>query len=207
MKYFFLAYIVIVLLVIGIFGFRGDKFSQPPLELLPDMDHQDKLKGQRASGFFENGMGARKPVLGTVPRGTERGVLPIEFSAGRSDYYATGVIEGKYGNGMPELLETSDEGKARGLINRGKEMYGVHCAICHGDDGAGKGVVAHYLGKAETPVTVANLNSFPQSSHPDGYIFHVISNGKGLMGGYKHNLPLRDRWAITAYLRVLQAAK
>lgn len=205
MKYFFLTLIAVILMVIGIFGFRGDKFATPPFELLPDMDHQDKLNEQQSTGFFADGVGARKPVVGTVPRNADSGVLPLEFSAGRHGYYATGVIDGKYGNGMPTELETADAAKAQGLVNRGKDMYAVHCAICHGDSGNGKGVVAHYMGNSGAPV--ADLNNFPQSSHPDGYIFHVISNGKGNMGGYKHNLPLRDRWAITAYLRVLQAAQ
>ena len=55
---------------------------------------------------------------------------------------------------------------------------------------------------------IANLltDPFKQVAAPDGYIYEVISNGKGLMGGYKHNLPVRDRWAIVAYLRALQAS-
>jgi hypothetical protein len=34
----------------------------------------------------------------------------------------------------------------------------------------------------------------------------VITNGKGNMGGYGHNVLVRDRWAIVSYLRALQAA-
>jgi hypothetical protein len=34
----------------------------------------------------------------------------------------------------------------------------------------------------------------------------VITNGKGLMGGYGGNITLRDRWAIVAYIRSLQLA-
>lgn len=206
MKYFFLGYLAIILLVIGIFGFRGDKFSKPPLEVFADMDHQDKILAQTPNMFFENGMGSRKPIAGTVPNSGDNGVLTVDFSAGRSDYYSTGAIDGKYGNGMPENLELTNDSAAQALLGRGKDMYGVHCAICHGDSGNGKGVVSKYMSDQPQPVVVANLNAFPQESHPDGYIFEVISNGKGLMGGYKHNLPVRDRWAIVAYLRTLQAS-
>ena len=38
MRYFFLAYAIIALLVVGIFGIRGQKFSQPPVRIFPDMD-------------------------------------------------------------------------------------------------------------------------------------------------------------------------
>jgi len=34
----------------------------------------------------------------------------------------------------------------------------------------------------------------------------VITNGKGLMGPYGGNLPVRDRWAIVAYIRAMQVA-
>ena len=204
MKYFFLSLFAIALLVVGVFGFRGDKFSQPPFEYIPDMDTQDKLKAQKPDGFFADGMGSRRPVMGTVPKGIDSGVLPLEFGVGRSGYYFDGKLGDKFGNGMPEELALETEGDATALLGRGKDMYGVHCAICHGTAGDGKGVVGVHF--ANYGVTVANLHSFPQESHPDGYIFEVISNGKGLMGGYKHNLPVRDRWAIVAYLRALQAS-
>ena len=38
-------------------------------------------------------------------------------------------------------------------------------------------------------------------------MYDVISNGKGNMSGYKHNLSIRDRWAVVAYVRALQAAR
>ena len=42
---------------------------------------------------------------------------------------------------------------------------------------------------------------------PDGAIFDAITNGKGLMGSYGGNLPVRDRWAIVAYIRALQLSQ
>lgn len=206
MKYFFLSLFALALLVVGVFGFRGDKFSQAPFQLFPDMDNQDKIKAQTRDGFFANGMGARLPVLGTVPKTADSGVLPLEFGIGRSGYYFDGRIGDKFGNGMPDELVLETVADSTGLLARGMEMYGVHCAICHGASGDGKGVVGRHFALATPSVAVSNLHSFPQDTHPDGYIFQVISNGKGLMGSYKHNLPVRDRWAIVAYLRALQAS-
>ena len=205
MKYFFLAYLAVALLVVGVLGFRGDKFSQAPIEVFPDMDTQDKLKGQKPSGFFADGMGARKPVMGTVPRGADSGVLPIEFGAGRTGYYFTGALGDKFGHGMPDELNLESVEDSRALLTRGKEMYNVHCAICHGESGDGKGVINQFEGMKGN---IRNLidGKYAQATAPDGYIYEVISNGLGLMGGYKHNLPVRDRWAIVAYLRALQAS-
>ena len=79
MRYFFLAFALIVLLVISFFGFRGDKFSGTPLRLFPDMDDQDKVKTQKPSEFFADGLGSRKPVLGTIPRGFAQGGVSQGF--------------------------------------------------------------------------------------------------------------------------------
>jgi hypothetical protein len=39
---------------------------------------------------------------------------------------------------------------------------------------------------------------------PVGYIFAVITNGFGGMADYADQVAVRDRWAITAYIRALQ---
>ena len=61
----------------------------------------------------------------------------------------------------------------------------------------------------ELMLAAANLTISPvtdPAQRPDGSLYDTIVHGKGLMGGYKHNLPVRDRWAIVAYLRALQAS-
>jgi hypothetical protein len=37
-----------------------------------------------------------------------------------------------------------------------------------------------------------------------GYFFDVITNGFGAMQGYAEQVPVRDRWLIASYVRVLQ---
>jgi hypothetical protein len=39
---------------------------------------------------------------------------------------------------------------------------------------------------------------------PIGYFYDVISNGFGAMADYAAQVSPRDRWAIAAYIRVLQ---
>ena len=41
-------------------------------------------------------------------------------------------------------------------------------------------------------------------NYPDGQIFDVITNGRGLMAGYRWPIPPADRWAIIAYVRELE---
>jgi mono/diheme cytochrome c family protein len=211
MRYFFLAYALIALLVVGIFGLRGQKFTKPPVRIFPDMDEQDKLKAQKPSGFFSDGLGSRLPIAQAQPRGFnpegERiiGGIPEHEFGGQAGYYYTGHIGDYYGNGMPEELGLTPENAAE-LIQRGKERFGIYCAVCHGASGDGNGITANY----GVPVAAnpnAKLNALTQESYPDGRLYEVITNGKGLMSGYGYNIPVRDRWAIVAYIHTLQAAK
>ncbi len=209
MKYFFLAYAIIAALVIGLMPMRGSKSPDAPIRLFPDMDEQDKLKAQKPSDFFADGQGARQPVPGTQPLGFNPegaavigGVPEPEFGGG-SGYYATGGIDGYYANGMPEELGlTADNVIA--FLRRGEEAFNVNCAICHGKSGDGLGMTSHFGVPG-----IANLtqDTYGQATYPDGRLFEVISNGKGNMGPYKHNVNLRDRWAIVAYVRALQYAR
>ena len=41
----------------------------------------------------------------------------------------------------------------------------------------------------------------------DGQIFDVITNGTGLMPGYRWPIPPADRWAIVAHVRELQRTR
>jgi len=200
MRYFFLAYALIIVMVISFFGFRGQNFSGTPLRLFPDMDDQDKVKTQSANAFFADGMGARLPVVGTVPRGFEPDGSGPSFGNNTS-YHHTGKMGDAYGDGIPKELGLKD-GDTAAFLRHGEERFNVSCMPCHGESGNGKGTVA-VLGIP----TVADLMNFPKSTYPDGKMFETITQGKGQMSGYGYNVPVDDRWAIIAYVRALQAAR
>ncbi len=204
MRYFLLAYTLIIVMVIGIFGFRGQKFSERPIRIFPDMDEQDYVKAQKPSLFFQDGMGARKPVVGTIPRGFEANAEDANgygFTNGVG-YYHTGQIDGTYGTGMPEELGLTAENTAA-FLRRGQERFNISCLPCHGEAGDGNGIVAKI---GITGVANLKLESFGSQTYPDGQMFDVIAHGKGLMSGYAANISTRDRWAIIGYVRALQTA-
>ena len=208
MRYFFLAYAVIALLVVGYFGVRGQKSTEPPIMIFPDMDDQDKVKAQVPSLFFADGMGAREPVPGTQPLGfnpdgaSEIGGIPEYEFGGLDTYYHTGRIGDYYGTGMPEELNLTEETTAA-LIRRGRERYAIYCAICHGDSGDGGGIAGQY---GVPGIANLQLGPYLADSYPDGRLYRVINLGQGQMAGYGYNIPIRDRWAIVAYVRALQEA-
>ena len=90
----------------------------------------------------------------------------------------------------------------------GKEKYDIHCSVCHGDYGDGKGVTS-YFGLAPRNLSDSSQSgTYLESASPwtDGQIYNAISMGSasGIMLGLKDKLTPRERWAIVLYLRALQ---
>ncbi len=204
MRWFFLILAIAVVATVYALGPRGEKFSDPPFELFPDMDHQYRVNYQKPSDFFEDGQASREPVAGTVPLGftfphegnNDDLSTPLDFSRGDS-YTDTGLFEDFYGSGYPETLKVDEE-----FLARGKQRYQITCTPCHGESGNGVGVVSKYWAIPPT----ANLIDARVSAMPEGQIFWTITHGKGLMGPYNGVLSVNDRWAVVAYVKALQAA-
>jgi mono/diheme cytochrome c family protein len=105
---------------------------------------------------------------------------------------------------MPEELSLESQDQALELIRRGRERYGIYCAVCHGSSGDGQGITGKYGVPA---IANFHLGNFQTETYPDGRLYDVITNGKGQMSGYGYNIPVRDRWAIVAYIRALQKSQ
>jgi mono/diheme cytochrome c family protein len=198
MRYFFAIFIVMVLAVVGILGFRGSYFRKPPLYIFPDMEFQLKLRPQKEDAFLKSGLSSQLPVAGTVPRSSplkvgEKEVYPFEdvpVNTGRT----TGTTNFVENNPLPITAE---------LMARGQQRFTINCSPCHGALGDGNGITK----KIGAMGVVANLHDKRIVELPDGEIFHVITNGRNLMGAYGANVTVPDRWAIVAYVRALQLSR
>jgi mono/diheme cytochrome c family protein len=85
------------------------------------------------------------------------------------------------------------------MLHRGSDRFQIFCTPCHGSSGYGGGPVVQ-RGFPPPP-------SFHQPrlrDVPVGYLFHVISQGHGKMPGFEAVVSVEDRWAIAAFVRVLQ---
>lgn len=89
----------------------------------------------------------------------------------------------------------------RALIARGRERFGIFCTPCHAADGSGNGMIPA-RGYPHPP----DLRSARLRAAPASHIYDVIADGYGVMYAYADRVPPRDRWAIVAYVRVLQQA-
>lgn len=85
------------------------------------------------------------------------------------------------------------------LLARGDTLYGWFCATCHGQAGAGDGLVGRRMGALP-------LTSDRAMALSDGYLYAITRYGRGVMGRYGDKIWLpADRWAVVNYVRELQS--
>ena len=68
---FLLISLLLTIAAVAVLGFRGEKGTNEPWEIFPDMVRQMKVRAQAPLNFFADGRGQRMPVNGTVPIGYE----------------------------------------------------------------------------------------------------------------------------------------
>jgi len=187
MRYFVIILALVVVTVVSVAGFRGSLSRRPPLEVFPDMKRQPKLRPQKPNAFFADQKSSRLPVPGTLARGVAFEDVPVN----------TGRI-----TGTTNFVETNPVPITAELLARGRERYTIYCSPCHSAAGDGNGITTKY-----GMLRAANYHDPRLVRMPDGEIFNTITQGKGLMSSYASQVSGPDRWAIIAYIRVLERAR
>jgi len=187
-------------------GSRGSFTENTPIEVFPDMDRQAKFKSQTKNTLFNDNRADRLPIQGTVIRGN----LISQDNVFSSDpkYLKNHSKTGKISDDAWVSKIPDEIGIDMGLMRLGKEKYDIHCAVCHGQYGDGKGVTA-YFDLAPRNLSDSSQATYLESAAPwsDGQIYNAISMGSasGVMLGLKDKLSPKERWAIVLYLRALQS--
>lgn len=152
---------------------------------LDSMWNGSKLKPLEPSPVFADARSSRDLVPDTVARGDV--VADSPFTTGRD-------------KGLP--VAAFPVPVTRALVDRGHQRFDIYCSPCHGRTGEGNGMIVQ--------------RGFPQppSYHTDrllrapvGHFFDVITHGYGVMYSYSDRVAVPDRWAIAAYIRVLQRSR
>ena len=154
-----------------------------------DMQDQPRYTSYQRSEFFDNKMGTRSPVEGTVARGELRDNVAL--------------YTGKTGAGaQAALVDTMPITVNEKVLLRGQDRFNAFCAACHGMTGKGDGMVVRRGFRAPPPMTNERLMEAPV-----GHFFDVMTNGFGAMPDYAAQVSAEDRWAIVAYIRALQLSQ
>lgn len=174
--------------LVALSGCWGNASDKPPIHLQQNMDFQEYGEAQERNGFFADDRAMRKPPQGTVAVGFLK----------TDDHLYRGIDQdGNVADELPAGMVLDDA-----LLARGEERYNIYCAPCHDAIGTGHGMVTRRGGGMT--VQPANLLLPNFQSAPLGYLYRVITYGQGQMRPYASQVPVADRWAIAAWVRVLQ---
>ncbi len=150
-----------------------------------DMHDQPRYRIDSASDFWGDRRAARPAVQGTVARG----MLKTDAA----------LWTGKIGD---KEVEQFPFPVTREVIERGRDRYNIYCTPCHGLLGYGNGVIVS-RGLKNPP----SYHTEALRDAPVGRIYNTITNGNGSMASYASRIPMRDRWSIVSYIRVLQQSQ
>ena len=214
----------------------GPGVEQTGSEMMPDMYHSTAYEAMVQSDYelnrfdnsviaYENAAQNRRGVEGTIPRGFA-GVALAPTQEARQEIVeamngeADGAIATPMNTQVPYYYDDTEEERERARqeivgnpypittkgLEKGKNLYNIYCAICHGEKGDGNGwLVAEENPNAAYPVIPANFLVDPHVDNNNGHYYHAIMYGKNVMGAYKDKLDYEERWQVIHWIRNLQA--
>jgi len=150
-----------------------------------DMFNQPKSNPLRESDFFPDGVASRPIPAHTV---VHDGVL-------HEDWYDTGMAGTNFVSAFPFAI-------TRAVLERGRQRFEIDCVPCHGLCGDGNGMVVQRGMPAPSPFSIDRLRQAPV-----GHFVAVMAQGYGIMYPHATQAAAEDRWAIAAYIRVLQLSQ
>lgn len=134
-----------------------------------------------------------------LPRSTSAQLPPAHTVAHRAKLpdavFETGEKNGRLVTELPMPV-------TRDLLARGQERFNIYCAVCHGPDGYGHGIIVQRGFPAPPSYHEPRLLNAPV-----GHFFQVMTHGYGAMYPYADRLAAADRWAVAAYIRALQLSQ
>jgi mono/diheme cytochrome c family protein len=129
--------------------------------------------------YNKDSMNMRVPPANTVRR-NRFGILPYRIAKDSLEY--AGIT-------VKNPLDSTEA-----VLKEGEALYARFCYHCHGANGKGDGPV----GKIYKGVPAYSVK------RSDGYIFHIITHGRGRMLPHGSQIDIEDRWKIVEYVQKLE---
>lgn len=157
--------------------------SKPNYQYFPNMYESVGYETYSESDFLPNGMEALLPPDYTI----KRGWMPYAYE---------NTLEGKE-LARAELSSPLDSTMSESNMAKGKELYDIYCAVCHGTKGDGQGI----LMKRDK---ILGIPSYKDRDINTGSTFHVLYYGLNSMGSYASQLNEQERWMVSEYVMKLR---
>ncbi|MSQ15039.1 MAG: cytochrome c [Dehalococcoidia bacterium] len=185
-----------LLVAVGLLAFivAGCNSGAYPFDLLQEMHYQQYSRFQEPARFY--------PPAGSVPfKGSSVGYSQADPNVGHSQAELQTLR-----NPVPNTADN---------IEKGKQLFKVNCAPCHGPEAKGDGPLKGYFEAAGSrpPPDLTQATTAPSLFSPDGVVFGVITNGQGKalepyttltnMPNFVNLLSEQERWTLVAYLRAV----
>lgn len=159
--------------------------NKPNYQFMPNMYEPISYETYGDYEIFPNQMEAMHPVEGTIPRGWQ----PYDYPN------TTAGLELARTN-LKNPLEVTEAN-----LKAGSELYAIYCAVCHGDKGAGQGILVKrekFLGIPSYADAGRNIT--------EGGVYHVQMFGLNSMGSHASQTNELERWQIAQHVMNLKAA-
>ncbi len=167
--------------------------NKPNYQYMPNM--YESVGYETYQGFDRESEATRVKLFG----GVSEAMKPVEntISRGWMPYGFENTIEGK------ELARVNpsplDSLQSTANLAKGKELYTIYCAICHGAKGNGQG----NLVKREKILGVPTYAD-PARNITVGTAFHTIQYGLNSMGSYATQMNTEEMWQVSEYVMTLK---
>lgn len=207
---------------IGTLGSCVSDPDSPGLEFMPDMYRSPAIETYVDYGWVKEEINreamltpsAKHPPIHTIPyQGKVEDLelyLPYHRQANSFAPTTHGLLEkhgwnlsteagGDYFKAAADQnpIELTEENEKE-IFKKGKELFAINCAHCHGEKGDGKGPMVEsgaYMGVPD----FANLKDLP-----DGQVFFSIYYGKGMMGAHAPLLNNKEIWTVVHHINKLR---
>ena len=157
--------------------------SNPNYQYMPNMYETVSYEPYGEYDVFVDQQEAKLPVEGTIPRGWR----PYQYENTPEGYAAA---KENLENPIPYTEENLAEGKA---------LYSIYCAVCHGDQGDGQGILV----QREKVLGIPSYADIGRAI-TEGSVYHVMYYGLNAMGSYASQTSIEERWLIDHYVMTLK---
>jgi mono/diheme cytochrome c family protein len=157
--------------------------SSPNYQYFPDMYEPIPYEPYGEYDIFVDGQSAKLPAEGSVPRGWK----PYDYENSQEGYQAA---KAELTNPLP-YTESN--------LAKGRQLYTIYCAVCHGDQGDGQGILVQRE-------KILGIPRFDDEGRDitEGSVYHVMYYGLNAMGSYASQTSIDERWLIDHYVMSLK---
>ncbi len=180
-------YKIVTIVGLSILTFSCRDKSKPNYQFFPNMYESVAYETYVESDAFNSVNGLQG----------KSGQLPAEGSIKRG-FVPYGIPNTNEGYALAKATLTSPLDSLSSNPEKGKELFNIYCAICHGESGNGKG-------KLVEREKILGIPSYKDREINPGSIFHVVTYGLNSMGSHANQLSQEERWIVADYVMKLRS--